>query len=66
MKTETLKTVCAWCPDFDPNDPSNDTVSHGMCESCAAKWLTDDSGRAVAPAEGNVIPERPTGPWDTN
>jgi len=32
---------CAWCPDYDPTDPTNAGASHGICESCVAKALTN-------------------------
>ena len=34
-----LKVVCAWCPDFKPEQPPADgvRVSHGICPACAEK-----------------------------
>jgi hypothetical protein len=32
------RTICAWCPDFNPRDPRNANVSHGMCPRCSAKF----------------------------
>lgn len=28
--------------------------------------LTDEAGRPIAPAKGNIVPPRPSGPWDAN
>lgn len=33
------RTVCAWCPDFDRNDPANKHTSHTICPSCMADAL---------------------------
>ena len=34
---QVVETVCAWCPDFDRNDPKNATASHGICPTCVAR-----------------------------
>ncbi len=31
------RVVCAWCPDFNRQDPINKGASHGMCQACFAK-----------------------------
>lgn len=31
------RTVCAWCPDFNPHDPALAGVSHQICQVCNAK-----------------------------
>ena len=31
--------LCAWCPGFDPKDPANAGVSHGMCPTCLEREL---------------------------
>jgi hypothetical protein len=36
-----LLVICAWCPDWDRNDPRNVKASHGVCESCLAKMLRE-------------------------
>ena len=25
--------ICAWCPDFNPYDPANADISHGICQT---------------------------------
>lgn len=68
--SENLEVICAWCPDFDRNDPRNANATHGICPTCEARiadeWLRDDSGRAVAPAPVADNYSRPAGPWDAN
>lgn len=29
--------ICAWCPDFNPRDPSNRGASHTICPACKAR-----------------------------
>ena len=36
--SEPVRT-CAWCPGFDPKDPINKGVSHGICPACYAKMM---------------------------
>jgi hypothetical protein len=36
-----LVVICAWCPTFDPTDPINAHATHGMCPSCAQKFMGD-------------------------
>lgn len=38
-----IRTICAWCPDFDPRDTQNDNVSHGICPTCYARVFAEDS-----------------------
>jgi len=33
-----LRSVCAWCPGFDPMAASNAGASHGMCPNCVKKF----------------------------
>lgn len=40
------RVVCAWCQDFNPDDPGNAVVSHGICPPCREKHFGADS-RAV-------------------
>ena len=43
-----LRTVCAWCPGFDPHDPANKDISHTICPTCAARVLAEDEAHGQA------------------
>lgn len=35
------RRACAWCPDYDRNDPINKNTSHGICAACMVKALAE-------------------------
>lgn len=37
VQAPPLVVVCAWCPGFNPRDPRNQGVSHGICLPCRLK-----------------------------
>ena len=39
---DLVLVICAWCSDFDRNDPINATASHGICKSCEARMFADE------------------------
>ncbi len=39
--SQPLVIICAWCPTVDRLNPSNATVSHGICPNCAARLLQE-------------------------
>jgi len=66
VPAEAVRVVCAWCPDFDGQHPSNAGASHGMCDACAALFDaaieaeleehpqdSDRDGEACTPACGH-------------
>ncbi len=42
----TTRTICAYCPDFDPRDPVHCGASHGICAACEAKLHAQMDARA--------------------
>ena len=54
-----MRAVCAWCGKTLVNgDPADPTVSHGICPSCARRWLHAGLQYAVVPPERSfLLPE---------
>ncbi len=46
------RTICAWCPTFDPTVPTPG-VSHGICPSCAAQ-LEAEAAPPVSTVERTI------------
>jgi hypothetical protein len=36
-----VKTICAWCPTWNREDPANAGASHGICPTCLARLEQD-------------------------
>jgi hypothetical protein len=57
-KVIALAQMCAWCrkwrsrADYIAAHKHNAEVTHGLCESCAAKMAADPSYRGVGQPEG--------------
>lgn len=56
---QLMRAVCAWCGAALANgDPADPVVSHGICPSCARRWLHAGSHYAVVPPDRSfLLPE---------
>jgi hypothetical protein len=51
-----MRAVCAWCGKTLVNgDPADPMVSHGICPSCARRWLHAGVQYAVVPPERSFL-----------
>ena len=50
MPVPELKTICAWCKATirEGDDPTSETVSHGICESCKVVHFPERGERSGA------------------
>jgi hypothetical protein len=66
LPAPTWDRVCAWCgllleKGRRPSDPSAPSpVSHGICSSCLAVFLSGLPGRPKAPPPDEAMPGEPT------
>lgn len=50
--TKAVEPICAWCRDFNPDDPANRGRSHVMCPACASALMAQaaaDLAKKVSP-----------------
>jgi hypothetical protein len=53
--TTPLRTICAWCPDFDRTAPHQPGTSHGICPPCQIRFEQDAGLHALEVAHPSGV-----------